>query len=277
MASDNLLYVSSSFTYNYDLNEANVVFLGVPFSSTSISKDSKYAPVIVRECMKLIDGYSKKFNINIFKEIKFCDIGNLEVVPGNYFKTAERIRETINEIIRINPNAFIISIGGEHLITLPIIEVLKPKSIICFDAHCDARKEYLGETYTHATWVYHASKNANIYYYGIRSFSEEERENFEIRTLNEEQNIDDPVYLTIDIDVFDPCYVETGFPTFGETGRGISPREFFKVIERIIEKQKIIALDIVEISDNKIPSKTGMLASEIIKEILAAMKFFRKI
>lgn len=273
---EDLLYVSRSFAYNYPLDEADVIFLGIPFSSTSISDSSRYAPTIVRESMKLIEGYYKKFNVNIFKAIKFCDLGNLEVVQGNYFKTAERIRETIKEIREINPKAFLIIIGGEHLITLPIIEVLSPKSIISFDAHCDARKEYLGEAFTNATWAFYASKKAKIYYYGIRSFSEEEKNSFDFKIL-EEEIIEDPVYITIDIDVFDPCYIETGFPTFGESGRGISPKEFFQVVENIIKSQRVIALDIVEISENKLPSKTGILASEIIKDVLAAMKFFNKI
>lgn len=274
---ENLLYVSRTFAYNYPLEEADVIFLGIPFSSTSASEYSRYAPIIVRECMKLIEGYSRKFNLNIFKSIKFCDLGDLEVVQGNYIKTAERIRETIKEIKEINPKALLVFIGGEHLITLPIVETLKPRSIISFDAHCDARKEYLGEEYTNATWAYHASKIAKIYYYGVRSFSEDEEKNFEIRTLKEEESVEDPIYLTIDIDVFDPCFVDTGFPTFGESGKGISPREFFNIVTNIVRNQKVIALDIVEISDNKIPSKTGMLASEIIKEILAAMKFFGKL
>ncbi|MEM7817167.1 MAG: arginase family protein [Candidatus Aenigmatarchaeota archaeon] len=274
---EDLLYVTTSFAYNYPLEEADVIFVGVPFSSTSISKDSKYAPTLVREAMKLIEGYSKKFDLNIFKAVKFCDLGNLEVVQGNYFRTAERLIETIKEIKERNPKAFLIFIGGEHLITLPIIEALSPKSIISFDAHCDARKEYLGEEFTHATWAFHAAKKAKIYYYGVRSFSEEEKDNFDFNPLKEEEKIEDPVYLTIDIDVFDPCYIDTGFPTFGESGKGISPKEFFNIIENIIKSQKLIALDIVEISDNKILSKTAILASEIIKEVLAAMKFFGKI
>ncbi|MFH7873563.1 MAG: arginase family protein [Candidatus Aenigmatarchaeota archaeon] len=273
---EDLLYVTTSFAYNYPLEEADVIFLGIPFSSTSISESSRYAPTIVRESMKLIEGYSKKFNLNIFKSIKFCDLGDLEVVQGNYFRTAERLIETIKEIKERNPKAFLIFIGGEHLITLPIIETLNPKSIISFDAHCDARKEYLGEEFTHATWAFHAAKKAKIYYYGVRSFSEEEKDNFDFKALREE-SIENPVYITIDVDVFDPSYVETGLPTFGESGKGISPKEFFNIIENIIKSQTLIAFDIVEISDNEIPSKTAMLASEIIKEILAAMKFFNKI
>ncbi|MBU5678276.1 MAG: arginase family protein [Candidatus Aenigmatarchaeota archaeon] len=273
---EDLLYVTTSFAYNYPLEEADVIFLGIPFSSTSISESSRYAPTIVRESMKLIEGYSKKFNLNIFKSIKFCDLGDLEVVQGNYFRTAERLIETIKEIKERNPKAFLIFIGGEHLITLPIIETLNPKSIISFDAHCDARKEYLGEEFTHATWAFHAAKKAKIYYYGVRSFSEEEKDNFDFKALREE-SIENPVYITIDVDVFDPSYVETGLPTFGESGKGISPKEFFNIIENIIKSQTLIAFDIVEISDNEIPSKTAMLASEIIKEVLAAMKFFNKI
>ncbi|MCX6818383.1 MAG: arginase family protein, partial [Candidatus Aenigmarchaeota archaeon] len=118
-----MFYASNSFvSYNYPLKEADVIFLGVPFASTSMSKTSMYGPVMVREALKLKEDFIK--DVNLFEKLKLCDLGDLEIVPGSYELTAKRIKETIQDLLSINKKAFLIFIGGEHSITLPITEAL---------------------------------------------------------------------------------------------------------------------------------------------------------
>lgn len=261
------LYVSNSFAYNYSLKDADIVFLGIPFSSTSISSSSIYGPLMVRESLKLIEGYDEESKQNIFKKFKFCDIGDLEVVPGSYKLTAKRIRNTLKEIREINKRAFLIFIGGEHLITLPIIETLKPRTIIQLDAHRDLRKEYLGKKFSHTTWAYYATKECNIVQIGTRSCSEdEEMVARELGIKNSLEDVKEPIYLTVDVDVFDPCYVNTGLPAYG----GLLLKDVFEIIKKLNGK-KIIGMDITEIAENTLPSKTGFLASEIIKKVLSSL------
>jgi agmatinase len=256
-----MLYTSNTFTpYNHPLKEAEIVFLGIPFTSTSICKPAMYGPIMVRHALQNIENLPNK---------KFCDLGDLEIVPGSYELTAERIRETIKEIKETNPKAFIIAIGGEHLITLPIIETLKPKTIIQIDAHSDTRSDYLGCTHSHATWAYHASKLSRIIQVGLNAVSEDEKK-FLAKTksvqafsisdfLKFKPNIQQPVHLTIDMDVFDPSYVEACMPE-----GNAKPEDIFAVLEKIHPQ----SMDIVEIADDRLPSKTGFLAAELIRRVL---------
>ncbi len=270
---ERFLYISNSFTFNYPLKEADIVFLGIPFSSTSISEKSMFGPTIVRECMKLIEGFSDDKNgIDIFSNFKFCDLGNIEVVPGNYFLTRKRIKETLKEIKSINKEAFLIIIGGEHLISLPVIEFLKPDIVIQFDAHADMRKDYLGEKYSHATWAYHASKISKIIRYGVRSYSKEEK--ILMEKNKKEKKVEKTAYITIDMDVFSPEYVDVALPVFDKPEKALSPNTFFDLIEDIFKKYKIVGMDITEINGDKILSKTGFLACEIIKKAVASLNFF---
>ena len=78
--------------------------------------------------------------------------------------------------------------------------------------------------------------------------------------LKSKPELEKPVHLTIDIDVFDPSYVETGLPE----GR-MNPKEVLALIDKI----DCDSLDIVEIADNKLPSKTGFLVAQIIKKVLS--------
>lgn len=256
-----MLYTSNTFTpYNYPLKEADVVFLGIPFTSTSISKPAMYGPTVVRDGLRLSEGVPNR---------KFCDLGDLEVVPGSFELTAERIRETMKEIKDANPKAFPIIIGGEHLITLPIVETLKPKTIIQLDAHSDTYKEYLGNKYGHGTWAYHASKLAKVIQIGVVSLNEEEKK-FLAKTkdvqvfsfsdfMKFKPRMERPIHLTIDVDVLDPSYVETGFP---------EGRMKLDELMQILDKIKCDSLDIVEIADTQLPGKTGFIAAQIISRVL---------
>ncbi len=261
-----MLYTTNTFVpYNHSLEEAEVVFIGVPFSSTSVSETSQYGPVVVRESLKLTEDWDDKRNV--FEKI--CDVGDLEVVTGSYDLTAERLRETIKDIRSANPNAFLIFVGGEHLISLPIVEELRPKTIVQLDAHADLRPEYLGLKYSHVTWAYHASKISKIMQLGVRSWSKEDdlSRAEQIKDVANIPKLAGPVHLTVDMDVFDPPYVQTGLPEPG----GLRPEQVFAIIDSICN-YNIGSMDIVEIADRSLPSNTGFLAAQIIKRVLSKKK-----
>ncbi len=264
-----MLYASNTFvSYNYPLKEADVAFLGIPFASTSISAGSIYGPLMVRESLKLMEDYIPEKNENLFGRMKVCDLGDIEIVPGSFELTAKRIRETIGDIKAENKKAFVICIGGEHSITLPIAEAMKPKTIIQLDAHSDTRKDYLG-AHSHQAWAYHASKFSKILQIGVRTWNKEEMDFVKsggASALSVEEfmksriKIERPVHLSIDMDVFSPAFVETGLPE-----GSLTPEEVFGVLKKI----PCDSMDITEIADNKLPSKTGFLAAEMIKMVLA--------
>lgn len=261
-----MFYTSNTFVaYNYPLKEADVVFLGIPFAGTSTSKAAIYGPVMVRESLKLVEDYIN--NKNVFEILKVCDLGDMEVVPGSYELTDGRIKQTIEDIRNENKDAFMIFIGGEHLVTLSIAESLKPKTIIHLDAHSDSRSEYLGNKFMHQTWAHHAGKIARIIQLGVTTWNREEKENlkknniefYEIEDFIEENiKMEHPVHLTIDIDVLQGT--ETGLP---------EGRMDMDTLLQIIDKVSCSSLDITEIADDKLPSRTGFMAAQIIKGVLA--------
>ncbi len=264
-----MLYASNTFvSYNYLLKEADVVFLGIPFASTSISAGSIYGPLMVRESLKLMEDYVPEKKKNLFSSLKICDLGDIEIVPGSFELTVGRIKDTISDIKSENKKAFVICIGGEHSITLPVAEAIKPKTIIQLDAHSDTRKDYLG-AHSHQAWAYHASKFAKIVQIGVRTWNKEEMDFVKSggasafsaeEFMKSKIKIERPVHLTIDIDVFSPAFVETGLPE-----GSLTPEE----VTEILKKIPCDSMDITEISDNRLPSKTGFLAAEMIKLILA--------
>lgn len=260
-----MFHTSNTFVpFNYALREASAVFMGIPFASTSTSKGAIYGPVMVREALKLTEDFIG--GKRVFKKIKMCDVGDLEIVPGSYGLTARRIRETIDDMRKENAKAFPVFVGGEHLITLPIVESLKPKTIIHLDAHADLRKDYLGNEYMHQTWGYHASKLAKIVQVGVVSWSEEEKKVAKERGvvslaagefLKKTPALKSPVHLTIDADVLEGA--ATGLP---------EGRMTMDTMDKILDKIKCDSMDICEIADDTLPSATGFRAAHIVMRML---------
>jgi agmatinase len=261
-----MLYTSGTFVpYNYPPNEADVLFAGIPFSSTSTAAPSNYGPTVVREALKMTESR--------LGTIKIADIGDVEIVPGSFELTSERIRDTIAEAQDEHGGAFKFSvfIGGNHSITLPVCEALKPKTIVVLDAHADCRKDYLGNPHTHQTWAWHASKFAKIIHIGLNALSTEEESETKTNKnlkfvslqsfLDSGEKLECPVHLSIDVDVFDPAYVETGLPEGNMKPEQTSP--LFDKLAPLIS-----SMDIVEIAETQLLGKTGFLAARIIKRIL---------
>lgn len=266
-----LSHTSNTFvSYNWPLKEADAVFCGIPFSSKTISKGAIYGPLMVRESLKLKHDYVA--GKNIFERVKVCDVGDVDVLAGSFDKTAQRIKETIEEIKIANSGAFPIFIGGDHSITLPLVEALRPKTIVHLDAHADVEEddESSYARHSHASWARHAAKLAKVVQVGVTVDTGASREVANAQGisvfrsaeefLKSNIKIERPVHLTIDIDVLAPGFIgETGFPE----GR-MMPEELYKVLQQV----DCDSLDIVEIADDKLPSKGGFVAAEIIMRVL---------
>ncbi len=255
-----MLYIRNSFlNYNYPLEKADVCIIGIPFDSTSINPGSRNGPVAIREALKIIEGYDPELGFDVFEKLKICDLGDIDVVPGSYEMTAERIKDTVNFVKETNPDAFLLFIGGEHLISLPIIEELKPDTVLDFDAHADLRKEFLGNEFSHTAWASHIVRKFNLVQKGVRSFCGEELPYIKKIGRN---RISGKIYLTVDIDVFSPCIApETGLPE----PDGWNFSEFCRNLKNATN---LIGADIVEVSPGGFNSKTAILAANVIKKIL---------
>ena len=145
---------------------------------------------------------------------------------------------------------FPLGMGGEHLVTWPVIKAMYKKypdlAIIHMDAHTDLREEYEGEPLSHSTPIRKAADligPENIFSFGIRSGMKEEFEwakevGMQIFKFDVHKPLWEvlpklsgrPVYVTIDIDVLDPAHA----PGTGTVdGGGITSKELLASIHEI--------------------------------------------
>ena len=261
--------------------------IGVPFdSTTSYHSGSRLGPTVVREASFGFEKYNTVFNKNL--NAIFYDFGDVNVIPGNCEKTCQIVENTVNELLTLNLKPIII--GGEHSASIGAIKALKEHheklTVIHLDAHRDLAFEFIGEKYSHATVMRRAhEEGANLVQIGIRSSSLEEEEfvksTYNIQTFKNRDvhkhmdaieyylvNIDGPIYISIDMDVFNPAIApNVGNPTPG----GLFVHDIETILETLCRKN-IVGLDVVETASNRLGDPTAVVAAKIIYDFLTLIE-----
>ena len=174
--------------------------------------------------------------------------------------------------------------GGEHSVSIGSIRALGEKypdlTVLQLDAHTDLRPEFHGSTSNHACAVFEASQKLNLVQVGIRSCDIEEMEYvpegqcfWAHEIANNENWINDVlekvsgnVYITIDLDAFDPSIPpSTGTPEPG----GLQWYPTLELLRKVFEKCNVVAFDIVELMDSPMPKPTAFLAAKLYYKMLA--------
>lgn len=264
--------------------EAQTVLFGAPYdSTTSYRLGTRFASRAIRSESFGLETYSP-YQDKDLEEIQVFDSGDLELSFGRVDLALADIKARTQTILADNKRPFMI--GGEHLVTLPAVEATFEKypdlQVIQFDAHTDLREAYLDAKLSHATVIRRIHDflgDGKIHQFGIRS-----GERAEFQFAKEHTNLhkyhldglketvaalkDTPVYLTIDLDVFDPgVFPGTGTPEAG----GIFFMEFVESL-KLISQLNIVVLDVNELLPTLDQSGASTaLACKVVRELLLAI------
>lgn len=258
-----------------------VVLFGSPLDLTSSFRSgTRFGPRQIREAGEGLEDYSFALDRDV-REVKVIDQGDLDLPPENLEGSLTRIEEAA--ATALEQGRPFVALGGEHLITLPLVKaalVRHPDLVLLqLDAHADLAESYGGKPITHATVMRRITKllgPGRVIQMGIRSATAEEaafaREQTHLfggppgdigqvlARLGER-----PAYLTIDMDVVDPAFAP-GVST-PEPG-GWSSGELFQVLRRMANLQ-VVAMDIVEVCPPYDPAGiTATLAAKVLREAL---------
>jgi agmatinase len=268
---------------NYE--ESQAVIYGMPMDWTvSYRPGSRFGPARIREVSIGLEEYSPYLDREL-EEVKYFDAGDIPLPFGNPQKSIDLIEEYMDKLMA--ENKFPIGLGGEHLVSWPVIKAVYKKypdlAVIHMDAHTDLRENYEGEPLSHSTPIRKACGlmgAENIYSFGIRSGMKEEFQwakeagmhisKFEVLEPLKQilpKLAGRPVYVTIDIDVLDPAHAPgTGTVDAG----GITSKELLASIHEIARSDvRVVGCDLVEVAPIYDPSEqTANTASKLIREMI---------
>jgi agmatinase len=252
---------------------ADIFLLGCPLDATSSFRGgTKFAPESIRRASWTLETYSPYLKKDL-DEMMFYDAGNLELRPGDLAYSLELIESAVTEIVAKGKK--ILVLGGEHLLTYPVLKAVKKHfraiQVVHFDAHCDLRDEYEGQKLSHATVMKRVKElgGAEIFQVGIRSGTKGEFEELvpieSPTSLAARLNRNMPVYVSFDMDVFDPS-LAAGVTT-PEPG-GLMFKEVMQYFS-VLVGMNIIGGDIVELApDYDTTLVSSISASKVAREML---------
>jgi agmatinase len=253
--------------------DSAVALLGCPLDVTSSFRGgTKFAPDSIRRASWTLETYSPYLNEDL-DEASFNDEGNLELRSGDLAFSLDLIESATAEAVEGGRRPLLL--GGEHLLSFPALKGLVKHfsgiQVVHFDAHCDLRDEYEGQKLSHATVMKRVSEldKTRIFSIGVRSGTRQEF--MKMVPVESPDSLlkglapDVPVYITFDMDVFDPSLApgvttpEPGGLTFKEV------MAFFFALTGM----NIVGADIVELSPDYDPTfVSSVTAAKVARELL---------
>lgn len=267
---------------DHDYGRAAAVILPVPFErTTSYGKGTGAGPEAILRASQYVELYDEEL------DAEPCDAGIHTLPPfvPDAFDMALALGE-IEEVARrhLEAGKFLVTLGGEHSLTQAPARAARDVhgeiGIVQFDAHADLREEYEGTPYSHASVMYRlAEEGLPAFAIGLRSLSRPEAEiirredrpviwGHQLGTAEERfdaglDRLPDRVYLTFDLDFFDPSLLPaTGTP---EPGGGFwTPT--LRLLRRLFERKEVVAMDVVELAPlGGLPSSDFVAAKLVYK------------
>ncbi len=273
----------------------DIALVGLPFDGgLSYRPGARFAPSRVREISSLGRVFHWGRNESFTKKLKVADIGDCPVVPIDLQKTYDRIQQYYGDLLALNKK--VITVGGDHSSTLPILREMrkkygKPLSFIHFDAHLDTYPPAWDCDYHHGSFARHAVEEGLVdpksyVMIGIRGpltgaddLQFVRKHGIRVGTVDEIRDtglvkfIDSlpdfakaPTYISYDIDCLDPAYAPgTGTPVVG----GLTTYETQRIL-RGLKLKNLVGGDVVEVSPPFDSSDiTSLAALDVMFEMLA--------
>ena len=260
-----------------------VSLLGIPFdANSSFLRGPAHAPQLIREAL-----YSDSTNLwtedglDLGRAGAIHDAGDLDL-PESSIPAFSAIESAVWRTLGLGHP--LISLGGDHSITYPIIRGFRPRwpdlTILHFDAHPDLYDELDGKKHSHAcpfARIMEEKLVQRLVQVGIRTMNGHQAEQakkfgVEVITMRElmrfaELKLEGPLYISFDVDVLDPAFAP-GVSHY-EPG-GMTVREALNCIQSL--QNHVVGADIVEYNPARdLHTQTAMVCAKVLKEIASRM------
>ena len=264
--------------------KARYAVLPVPYEGTvTFMRGTADAPAAIIDASAQVE----EFDDELAQDFRAAGIVTLSsIMPAEKpEEQMRRVASTARAVMR--SGKFLLTLGGEHSITAPLVRAAAEQhgeiSVLQIDAHADLRDTYKGSTHSHACVMRRVLEvTDHVAQVGIRNFSQEECaecprqvERFITPAMVESDPdwidrvlslLGEKVYVTVDVDGFDPAYVPgTGTPEPG----GLTWRQVTALLRRICAERQVVSADIVEVVPLPGQKVSEFLAARLAYKIIA--------
>jgi agmatinase len=260
---------------------SEIVIVSVPYDRTSTwGKGADKGPEAIIEASANMELYDIETDSEVYRKGIFtdkairCNAGPEQMVV----QVEKRVSRHIDK------GKFVVSLGGEHSVSIGAVEAhakkFKNMSVLQLDAHADLREEYLGSKYNHACVMARIREIAPIVQVGIRSMDICEKRFLDKQNIFLAEDIynnqgwiekalkklSKNVYITIDLDVFDPSIMpSTGTPEPG----GLLWYDVLAFLKAVCKRKDVVGFDVVELCPVKHDRASDFLAAKLIYKLLS--------
>ena len=280
------MHLDSEYT---DYGTARVVITPVPFDGTTCYRPgTREGPQAIISASRNLELYDAELRRSPYT-VGIHTLRPVEIINGDAEAMVNRIEQVTAHLL--DAGKFVVTLGGDHLTSIGAIRAFAQRhagmSLLQLDAHADLRDEYEGAKYSAATIMRRSlevcPRTAQV---GIRSLSEPEARLVEERSLPmwlasdihaqaqrgrrdwiEEvvASLSDEVYVTFDIDAFDPSLVPgTGTPEPG----GLGWYDAIDLLSEVAKRKKIIGFDVVELSPLLEDHVSPVVAAKLVYKLI---------
>ena len=265
----------------YGYSDSRIIIVPVPYDETSTwMKGADKGPDAIMEASVNLEFY----DIETDSEVHLFGIHTVEPIieKGSPEALVNAVYSRV--IFLLKQEKFPVVVGGNHTVSIgsarAFSDHFKNLSILQLDAHSDLRQEYEGSSYNHACAMARMREVAPVIQVGIRSMSREEASDADwerifpayelyVDKTKYQKAIDkltDNVYITIDLDVFDPSLIpSTGTPEPGGPGY----LEIMNFLKEVIWKKNVVGFDVVELCPSPSNRAPDFVAAKIIYQLLS--------
>jgi agmatinase len=251
--------------YTRDLSGVDVAVSGIPFDlATTNRPGARFGPAGIRKASALLAwGLPFPWDFDPFDRLAVVDYGDCHFDFGRPDKVPDEITAHAERII--GAGASMLTLGGDHFITYPLVRAHAkahgPLSLVHFDAHSDTWRDEDGRI-DHGTMFFHAVQQGLVdpersVQIGIRTHNDETHgftilhapwvhRNGVAATVEEIKRVvgDNKAYLTFDVDCLDPCHAPgTGTPVVG----GLTTTQAREILCALTGVD-FVGMDVVEVS-----------------------------
>lgn len=261
-----------------------IKLIGIPYdANSSFLKGPAFAPQRIRLMDK--EGSANAYTENgleIKETVNYVDCGDISFKNTDSQLAFLTINDKIKELI--SDGSKVLSLGGDHSVSFPVIRAFADKyeglNVLHLDAHADLYDNFDNNPFSHASpfaRLMETGKIASLTQVGIRTFNTHQRtqaEKFKVKVIEmKDFNFDfltdlkSPLYISLDLDVLDPAYAP-GI-SHHEPG-GMTTRQLLKIIQNL--DVEIVGADIVEYNPVRdIHNMTAMVGYKMMKELMGKM------